>query len=89
MRDDNWNRSGRGKCMWPDGSSYDGEWLSDKRHGSGTFIDCCGEEYTGQWNDDVICDNKMLVLDGLLVKGVWRNSYHDDSGTVSKDGRGD
>ena len=28
---------GQGSCVWPDGSSYEGEWRSGKMHGKGTF----------------------------------------------------
>lgn len=28
-------RDGKGKHTWPDGSYYEGDWLSDKAHGKG------------------------------------------------------
>ena len=30
-------RHGQGTLTWPDGSSYEGEWVDDKQHGQGTF----------------------------------------------------
>ncbi len=29
---------GRGNFVWPDGRSYEGEYLEDKKHGEGLFI---------------------------------------------------
>jgi hypothetical protein len=28
---------GSGRCKWPDGSSYEGEWRSGKMHGKGAI----------------------------------------------------
>ena len=30
--------NGKGTHTWPDGRSYDGEYLEDKKHGFGIFI---------------------------------------------------
>ena len=36
-RDEYGRRHGVGKICWSDGSSYEGEWLHNLRHGNGVF----------------------------------------------------
>ena len=41
-------RNGVGNCTWGDGSSYEGDWKDDLRHGNGKFT-YEKETYLGQW----------------------------------------
>jgi hypothetical protein len=45
-------RCGVGRCVWADGSTYEGEWENNKRHGNGKF-NCEIFEYVGQWQQDM------------------------------------
>ena len=45
---DNNQRNGVGSCTWVNGSSYEGDWKDDLRHGNGKFK-FEEEVYLGQW----------------------------------------
>jgi hypothetical protein len=38
-----------GKYVYPDGSTYEGEWRGGKAHGHGTLLYSTGDRYTGEW----------------------------------------
>lgn len=37
---------------YPDGSTYEGEWKNDLKHGYGVYIYANGDKYEGQWFND-------------------------------------
>ena len=41
----------QGRYLWPNGDSYNGEWLDDKRHGKGIDTYASGHRYTGEFAD--------------------------------------
>lgn len=41
--------NGKGKTTWPDGRTYEGEYLNDKKHGYGKFTWPDGTSYVGHW----------------------------------------
>ena len=41
-------RQGRGKVVWPDGSTYEGYWANNKANGKGRLIHNNGNYYEGQ-----------------------------------------
>mmetsp|Transcript_57761 Transcript_57761/g.102470 ORF Transcript_57761/g.102470 Transcript_57761/m.102470 type:complete len:99 (+) Transcript_57761:499-795(+) len=43
-------KSGKGKFVWKDGSSYDGQWAKGKPNGKGTYGKL-GRSWTGQWKN--------------------------------------
>ena len=45
-------RQGKGACIWPDGSIYEGWWQYNKANGKGRLIHAYGDVYEGQWQDD-------------------------------------
>ena len=49
---DNNDREGKGRQVWPDGSTYEGYWLSDKANGCGRLIHSDGDVYHGGWLND-------------------------------------
>ena len=51
-RDDKKLRCGLGTCKWEDGSSYEGSWKNNLRHGKGMFISREGHVYEGGWQTD-------------------------------------
>jgi hypothetical protein len=42
---------GFGKLAWLTGTIYEGEWINNKIHGSGTFKKADGSVYVGSWED--------------------------------------
>ena len=44
-------RHGQGKCIYCDGSSYEGQWLNGFYHGKGTLIMPTGHKYCGEWKN--------------------------------------
>mmetsp|Transcript_19622 Transcript_19622/g.14338 ORF Transcript_19622/g.14338 Transcript_19622/m.14338 type:complete len:85 (+) Transcript_19622:293-547(+) len=40
---------GLGKCIWPDGSFYEGEWKEGKKDGFGVLSRKSGYYYKGYW----------------------------------------
>jgi hypothetical protein len=43
--------NGKGHTVWPDGKSYDGSYLDDKKDGFGIFIWENGKKYEGEWQN--------------------------------------
>ena len=56
-------KQGIGKCMWADGSIYEGEWLNNIRHGNGKYSNDL-YEYTGQWQHDMKHGRGKMVEKG-------------------------
>ena len=48
------NRRMVGKMRYANGELYEGDWLSGKRHGFGTYLYSDGSEYEGDWKDDLV-----------------------------------
>ena len=44
--------NGKGKFVWSDGRTYDGEYVNDKKQGHGIFTWPTGKKYDGQWLDN-------------------------------------
>lgn len=42
---------GEGFFTWPDGRSYKGGYIADKKHGFGTFTWADGKTFEGSWID--------------------------------------
>lgn len=42
-------RHGKGKCVWVDGTVYEGEWLNNKKHGYGELKRNDGFLYRGNF----------------------------------------
>jgi hypothetical protein len=49
----NGKREGLGSCVWVDGSTYEGFWSNDVRHGKGVFKSREGTVYDGMFDDDI------------------------------------
>ena len=45
-------KHGRGKYVWSDNSSYDGEWTNNQINGTGKYIWPDGRMYVGEWLDN-------------------------------------
>ncbi len=56
------------------GSTYDGVWKNNKKHGQGTFIWPSGNRYTGEFvNDRKEGNGTMMYSDGCVYEGQWHN----------------
>jgi hypothetical protein len=42
-------QNGIGTFIWPDGSSYSGEWRNGQQFGRGVFVGASGQRYEGSW----------------------------------------
>ena len=47
--------------MFCDGSSYEGEWKDNKKHGNGIYIDTQSNEFKGIWNEDQLNEQNVLI----------------------------
>ncbi len=67
--------SGRGKIIWANGETYDGDVLRSQRHGSGEFTWTTGQRYSGEWVQDRPEGNGSLRFangnqyDGPVING--------------------
>jgi hypothetical protein len=43
--------NGKGKCVWPDGRTYDGEYVDDKKDGYGVYTWPNNKQYRGYWKN--------------------------------------
>ena len=65
---------GIGKFLYDNGSTYEGYWQNDKRHGVGTRIYPSGEIYKGGWNVGKKHGfGEWIYPDGTIYKGEWIN----------------
>lgn len=82
--DENNNRVGRGRTVTPDGlTSYDGEYLNDKRNGFGVCYYIEGNiNYVGNWIDGSRegCGVGYRLSDGTMHAGRWTDNAPDGYG---------
>ena len=63
-------RYGIGRCVWPDGSVYEGEWKNDRFEGQGRMIFKEGDFYTGDFIDGKATGFGVYEsTDGTVYKG--------------------
>lgn len=74
---------------YPDGSRYEGEVESGRRHGRGTWIRPDGTQYVGQWqNDKPDGWGTITWPDGRKYEGQWKNGKrHGEGVDTHADGR--
>lgn len=79
-------KSGQGKQIWNDDSTYLGSFKDDEIHGNGTITYPNGSIYTGQWNRGVRhgC-GKLISVDGSCYEGEWKYDEQDGKGTLHYD----
>ncbi|MCI5131361.1 MAG: hypothetical protein D3904_07505, partial [Candidatus Electrothrix sp. EH2] len=67
-------KNGKGMMVYPDGSTYIGEWKDGLRHGKGTLIYADGRKYEGSFTDDLLDGKGIITLpDGRLIESQWKN----------------
>lgn len=66
--------NGPGRYVWPDGSSYTGDFLKGKFHGQGTYAWSDGKKYTGGFeNDKRNGIGTYTWPNGANYRGEWEN----------------
>ena len=64
----------RGTYTYPDGTTYDGEWKDEKRHGQGIWIRPDGMKYEGEWkNDKPNGQGTLTSAKGEKRTGEWKD----------------
>lgn len=70
-------RTGKGKCVFPKGSVYDGEWLNDEKHGFGKYTlpsTSPMESYEGQFtNGKLNGSGNIIYRNGTTFTGEFAN----------------
>ena len=63
---------GKGKAIWADGSTYEGEWVMGKPKGHGKMIWSDGAKYEGKWFDGKRNGyGKMVWPNNRVYEGGW------------------
>lgn len=79
----NYNRHGKGKFTWKDGSSYTGDYFYDNIHGKGILKWANGNKYEGEWaNNGMHGKGKFTWLDGSVYIGDFENSKKHGKGKL-------
>ena len=71
----------RGTLRYPDGGSYSGEWVNDKRTGYGVEAYASNSTYSGQWLDDErhgFAEYKLV--NGDVYRGQWASGKQHGRG---------
>ena len=74
---------GAGQLVWPDGSSFEGHFVSGIRSGPGTLIKKWGI-MSGNWVDDELeGEGEMIITGGTIYKGNFHKTRRHGRGTIS------
>lgn len=74
-------KSEHGKYTWPDGSTYDGEYLDDHKHGKGTMTFANGDVFTGGFVWGVIAGKGIYKYkNGDIYRGLFYKGKRDGKG---------
>ena len=74
-------KSGHGKYTWPDGSTYNGDYLDDHKHGKGTMTFANGDIYTGSFVWGVIAGEGIYKYkSGDIYRGLFYKGQRDGKG---------
>jgi hypothetical protein len=74
----------QGKCNYPDGKSYEGDWLDGKPHGRGIKSWPDGRKYDGMWEmGKPVGHGKKIYPDGKAREGVWENGTFIEQGNIN------
>ncbi len=74
---------------YPDGTTYQGDWENNNRHGFGIWIRPDGTQYEGEWANDKPNGRGVLTNpDGSKYTGDWKDGKRNGRGTlIYPDGR--
>jgi hypothetical protein len=73
-RTDGDNLYGKGEILYPNGDTYNGDWLTEARHGSGIHKTAGGNIYIGTWENDEAVLGDVIYSDGTKSTGIrWQS----------------
>ena len=74
------NLQGKGRFEYIDGSVYEGDWRSNKKHGVGKYMEPDGiAEYIGEWRNDMKHGKGTFTQkDFCLIEGTWTSGVMTD-----------
>lgn len=76
--------NGTGTMIYPDGSSYGGEWKDGKKHGKGTLMYKHYDSYNGEFKDDQRHGKGIYYWnDGRIYDGQWYNDFQNGFGSFT------
>ncbi len=76
--------NGKGKMVWTDGSSYEGDWLYGTMHGEGAYKYSNGGSYYGKWKLGVKHGyGEFYWKDGTKYRGDWFGDSYTGSGALT------
>ena len=86
--DADYRRSGKGSITWPNGDSYEGEFVSDKLSGNGVYTFQSGDVYEGEFVEGKKHGKgKYTAFDGSYYEGDFENDLRHGKGKlVTSDG---
>lgn len=78
------NPDGKGMCISPDGTEWDGFWLNGKPTKRGTIKWKNGQVYDGEWNSyGPNGEGKMMYPDKRVYTGTFRDGERHGQGTLT------
>ena len=78
------NPDGKGMCILPDGTVWDGFWINGKPTKRGTIKWKNGQVYDGEWNSyGPNGEGKMMYPDKRVYTGTFRNGERHGQGTLT------
>lgn len=78
------NPDGKGMCISPDGTVWDGFWINGKPTKRGTIKWKNGQVYDGEWNSyGPNGEGKMMYPDKRVYTGTFRNGERHGQGTLT------
>jgi hypothetical protein len=67
-------RNGKGVNLWPDGATYDGNWINNERNGFGDQLYAEGTKYIGEFKNGCRHGKGIYTwLDGDQYEGEWED----------------
>jgi len=70
-------RHGKGKYIWANGDTYEGNFVNGKREGYGVYTFASKEKYVGEWDHDVRDGHGTVYAKNgdVLLDGNWDNDH--------------
>ena len=73
-------RHGHGRCTYPDGSSYTGQWQAGEIHGQGRYEHSDGSVFEGQFDRKQRVCGKLVWRDGDEYEGQFESEIPHGNG---------
>jgi len=73
---------GRGRYVYPDGSTYEGQWRAEQKHGRGVYRSVTGDVYEGEYAaDEKAGRGTFRYAGGSVYEGEWMAGERNGEGT--------